>query len=215
MTELFQALRAPGGDPALRALALFHGAAVVGRFDVVEALVGAADELGLDAARLEAAGLQVVPYGGFPRAIEALGLVAAARGGPPASAPDDRAPETLAAAGRDAFERVYGDNTDAVLAQLADLHGELPGHVLTAAYGKVLAEGGLPLGERELLAVCALALAALPAPLGSHIRGALRNGFPVAAVEDILRISSFLADDRASPVIAQALDRLTRKVYRP
>lgn len=192
---------------------------MIGRFDAVEQLVSIAAELGLPRDRLLAAGLQVVPYGGFPRAIETLGILSAglpeapAEGGPTAQSP--RSSDEIQAKGRETFQLIYGDKTEVVLGQLEALHPELAQHVLEAAYGMILASPGLPLGEREILAVAALALAALPAPLGSHIRGALRNGFTPAAVEDILHASSSLADDRALPVIHQALDRLSRKVYRP
>jgi 4-carboxymuconolactone decarboxylase len=192
---------------------------VIGRFDAVESLVSIARQLGVARARVAAAGLQVVPYGGFPRAIETLGLIAAGLddtpAGEPLPTPSPRSPDDIRADGRATFQRIYGEKTEDVLAQLEALHPELANHVLDAAYGRILASPALPLGERELLAVAALALAALPAPLGSHIRGALRNGFTPAAVEDILHASSSLADDCALPVIQQALDRLSRKVYRP
>jgi len=192
---------------------------VVGRFDAVEELVLIASQLGVPRTEIEAAGLQVVPYGGFPRAIETLGIIAAGLSGLPPDRtpgePDSRSPEEVSASGRATFERIYGDKTDAVLAQLESLHPGLAGHVLEAAYGKVLAASELPLGLREMLAVAALALAALPTPLESHIRGAMCNGFTADAVEDILHASSILADERALPVIHQALDKLSRKVYRP
>jgi len=203
----------------VRCLALLHGAAVAGRFDAVEALVPLAEQLGIPRTQIEAAGLQVVPYGGFPRAIEALSLIASrlSKGAPNRmpSAPDSRSSGEISSSGRETFERIYGDKTDAVLEQLESLHPGLSEHVLEAAYGKILAATELTLGLREILAVAALALAALPTPLQSHIRGALRNGFTTAAVEDILHASSILADERALPVIEQALDQLSRKVPRP
>ena len=100
---------------------------------------------------------------------------------------------------------------------LADLQGHAPGFgdwVLEDPYGRILARPGLDLRERELLAVSALALAALAAPLGGHIRGALRNGSSPAEVEDILRASRALGGPAVHAVVDQALDRLSRKVYR-
>jgi 4-carboxymuconolactone decarboxylase len=213
--QLRTALQGPDGDPALRCLALFHGTAAAGRFDAVEALVGLSTEIGVDPARLEAAALQVVAYGGFPRAIEALERLAAARdGAPPAGEPDPRQPDDYAEQGLATFRRVYTSHADAVLQRLDGLSPGFSRHVLESAYGRVLAGPGLELGERELLAVSALALCALAVPLSSHIRGALLNGFPSAAIEDILLTSAVLADDRALPVIHHALDRLSRKVFR-
>lgn len=203
----------------MRCLALLHGAAVAGRFDAVEALVPLAEELGIPRTQIEAAGLQVVPYGGFPRAIETLGLISSGLSKrvsdrKPAE-PKSRSSAEISTSGRETFERVYGDKAEAVLAQLESLHPGLAEHVLEAAYGRVLSATELPLGLREILAVAALALAALPTSLQSHIRGALRNGFTTAAVEDILHASSILADERALPVIQQALDQLSRKTPRP
>ena len=187
---------------------------MISRFDAVEILIGLSSERGVSWAEMEEAALQLVPYGGFPRAIELLTLLAARRPGPAtveAEAPAPR-PQTVQA-GHSVFVQVYGDNADKVLAGLDQL---LPGFaplVLEQAYGRILARPQLKLGERELLAVAALGLAALAAPLGSHVRGALLNGFPPGAVQDTLLTCNVLADQRARPVIAQALDRIERKVY--
>lgn len=205
----------PGGDPRLRGLALVHGLAVAGDFEALEAWLPLAVERGASWDRLTEALLQVVPYGGFPRAITALGLAAARR---PAQAPrpdlaSDADRAALASAGRRVFQAVYGANTDQVLAELDRLAPGFDGLVLEQAYGRMLDRPILSLGEREVLAVAGLALAALPAPLGSHIRGALANGFAPAQVQDILHTCTPLAAPKAVPVIAQAIDRIERKVY--
>jgi len=212
--DLLAALSRPGPEPELRLLALLHGAAVAGRFDAVALLIDAALERALPEAWLEETALLVVPYGGFPRAIETLTLLARRRVAPATRRLDPEPDVALVERrGRATFEAVYGENTERVL---AELHALLPGfehHVLTAAYGTVLSRDGLSLGQRELLAVAALALAGLPAPLGSHIRGALRNGFPAAVVDATLQACAVLADERARATLEQARDRLSRKVY--
>ncbi|GJM21650.1 MAG: hypothetical protein DHS20C15_15650 [Planctomycetota bacterium] len=187
---------------------------MIGRFDVLPALLDEAFERELPVAWLEETALLVAPYGGFPRAIETLTQLARRRPGPPTRRLELK-PQTaqLEEQGRATFAAVYGDNTEKVLNELHDL---LPGFerlVLTAAYGSVLARDGLSLGQREVLAVAALALAGLPAPLGSHIRGALRNGFPAPVVDDTLLACAVLADERARATLEQARDRLSRKVY--
>lgn len=187
---------------------------MISRFDAVESLITLGTDRGVSWADMEEAALQLVPYGGFPRAIELLTFLADRRPGPASAEveePDPR-PQTLEA-GRAVFVQVYGDNAERVLAGLDQL---LPGFaplVLESAYGRILARPQLNLGERELLAVAALGLAALAAPLGSHVRGAMVNGFPPGAVQDTLLTCNVLADARARPVIAQALDRIERKVY--
>lgn len=212
--QLEQQLDLAGGDPGLRALALFHGAGMVGRSAALRALIPLARTRGVTWTGLEEAALQLVAFAGFPRAIEALSIVARAReGAAEASAEEPRDPATLESDGRAAWAAIYGDNQDKVL---TELDGLLPGFdqlVLTNAYGRILSRPGLPLGERELLAVAALALAALARPLESHVRGALANGFAVAQVRDILTTCIALASDDARTVINQACDRLNRKVH--
>lgn len=212
--ELLAALAPPGPEPDLRLLALLHGAAVIGRFDAVELLLDTALERELPPGWLEETALLVAPYGGFPRAIETLTLLARRRHTPATRRIEPEADANLVEQrGRATFEAVYGANTERVLSELNRLLPGFDRHVLTAAYGSVLCRDGLTLGQRELLAVAALALAGLPAPLGSHIRGALRNGFPAAAVDDTLQACAVLADERARATLEQARDRLSRKVY--
>jgi 4-carboxymuconolactone decarboxylase len=153
-----------------------------------------------------------VAYGGYPRALHSLALVAETRAGEPVTGSLDTE-GVRAERGRAVWEAIYADQSPAVLAGLERLIPGLSRCVVEDAYGRILARPGLTLAERELLAVAALALMALPRPLGSHIRGALRNGSPAASVEDILRSSRPWASSDASEVVDEALDRLSRKVY--
>ena len=200
----------PGGEPGVRCLALIHGACCAGRFDALPPLLELAHELRLDGTALHEAALQVVAYGGFPRAIEGLSLLAASRRQPPPPARPDPAP----AAGRATWDAIYRDRGDEVLAGLEALAPGFPHWVLDSAYRRILARPGLSLRDRELLAVAALGLMALAAPLGSHVRGALRNGSSPALVTDILDSARVLAAPEALPVMDQAVDRLSRNVYR-
>lgn len=215
--DIDDALRRPGGDPAVRCLALLHGAACAGRFDAVPALLalGAAHGLPPTDPRLLEMALQVVAYGGFPRTIELLTLLREARAGAPAPAPAEALAGAVPGRGRAVWDAIYRNNAEEVLASLEELHPGFPGLVLEDAYGRLLARPGLSLAERELLAVAALALMGLAAPLGSHVRGALRNGSNSPAVMDILDSCRVLADPAALAVLAQAQDRLSRSVYRP
>lgn len=205
------------GDPGLRCLALLHGATCIGRFDLVAALHELADRLAIPAERRREAALQVAAYGGFPRTIEGLAVLAERATAAPAAVPAaaERSADDRRRAGRDVWDKVYAEQADEVLAWLGSLAPELPGWVLDDAYGRVLSRPGLSLAERELLGVAALALMGLSAPLSSHVRGALRNGSNAPAVSDILRACRGLAPPSAQAVIDQALQRLDRNVLRP
>ncbi|MGQ0552419.1 MAG: carboxymuconolactone decarboxylase family protein [Planctomycetota bacterium] len=220
--QLEDVLASPGGEPRVRCLALFHGAACCGHAEGLSALIEIAAKLGLPRSQVSEAALQVVAFGGFPRALEALGRLTAlwpaeaaapsteARGTAVRGAPVHVAPVVSSEQGRPVFRAVYGEDSEAVLAGLAELAPEIPGWVLADAYGRVLARPGLPLVERELLAVSALALMSLPVPLASHARGALRNGSTTASVIDILGASRSLGGPGALAVIDQAIRRLSR-----
>ena len=215
--ELEAAVLDPPGDPALRCLALLHGATCIGRFDAVETLHALADRLRIPAARRREAALQVAAYGGIPRTIEGLSLLAERAPAEAAACASDPEPEAAErrVRGRAVWDRIYAEQADDVLAWLGTLAPELPGWVLDDAYGRVLSRPGLELAERELLGVAALALMGLSAPLASHVRGALRNGSNAEAVGDILRACRALAAPNALAVIEQALQRLDRNVLRP
>jgi 4-carboxymuconolactone decarboxylase len=214
--QIEQAVRRPrpvgaeGSDGGLRCLALLHGACCAGRFDVVPRLLQLAVETGVGEPRLHEALLQVVAYGGFPRALEGLGLLARSRREPPppalAEPPHD--------AGRATWDAVYREHSEEVLGALEALLPGLSRRVLDGAYRQILSRPGLALRDRELLAVAALGLMALPAPLGSHVRGALRNGSAPELVIDILDTVRALASPEALAVIDQAVDRISRNVYR-
>jgi len=212
--DLEDAVLGASGDPGLRCLALLHGATCIGRFDLVAALHELADRLAIPVERRREAALQVAAYGGFPRTIEGLALLAerAPSAGPAAT---ERTADDRRRAGRDVWDKVYAEQADEVLAWLGTLAPELPGWVLDDAYGRVLSRPGLSLAERELLGVAALALMGLASPLASHVRGALRNGSNAPAVSDILRACRGLAPPNAQAVIDQALQRLDRNVLRP
>lgn len=213
--QLTERVARAGGEPESRCLAWLHGAACVGRFGAVAELLAIARERKVARARLREAALQVVAYGGFPRALQTLTLLADGAA-PQVGAPlADAGQHDRVRAGRRVWEAVYARHADEVAAGLERLAPGLHGWVVEDAYGRVLSRPGLSLGERELLAVAALALMALPAPLGGHVRGALRNGCETRAVLDILDGCRLLADPAALQTIDQTVERLSRNVYRP
>ncbi|MHC5211527.1 MAG: carboxymuconolactone decarboxylase family protein [Planctomycetota bacterium] len=212
MLEIEAVVQRPG-EPvqiAMRCLSLLHGAACIGRFDAVTALGKLAERLGISRARVHEAALQVVPYGGYPRAIEALTRVSSPTRSPGDGAAPDRGGADAGGTptGARVFEAVYGDQAEPVRRALDRLSPGLSRQVVEDAYGRVLARSGLEVQERELLAVASLALMALPSPLDSHVRGALRNGSTPQAVMDILDSCRVLASPEALSVIARVRDRL-------
>lgn len=204
----------PGPTPAVRALALAHGATCARLLEFVRPLYDLARSHGADEAQIRETALQVVAFGGFPSAIaglEALGATSPDDAVAPLTVP---APQEAARAGRATFEAVYRANTDVVLEHLDDLVPGFSNWVLHAAYGSILSRPALDLVDRELLAVAALALMGLARPLESHIRGALHNGSPAPHVDDILLCSRTLAAPAARSVIDHARDRLQRRILR-
>ena len=208
--QIEQAVRRPGAEPGLRCLALLHGACCAGRFDLVPGLLELAAASQVEDGALHETLLQVVAYGGYPRALEGLGLLARRRRSPPPPA----RPDPPLDAGRATWDAVYREHAESVLTGLEELMPGLSGRVLDGAYRHILSREGLSLRDRELLAVAALGLMALPAPLGSHVRGALRNGSAPDLVVDILDTVRPLASPEALAVIDQAVDRISRNVYR-
>jgi 4-carboxymuconolactone decarboxylase len=214
INQLQEIVSRPGFDPEVRCLALIHGSSCIGRFDAVEALYELALGLGIARLRLEETALQVVSYGGFPRAIAGLAILRRVSPGDPiGSIPADEDPARRIELGSRVWNAIYGRNAEEVVQTLESRLPGLSTWVLEDAYGRVLARPGLSLAERELLAVSALGLCGLSSPLESHIRGALRNGSTPGDVEDILRSSRPLGDTTAHRVVDLALDRLSRKVY--
>ena len=113
---------------------------------------------------------------GFPSMIRGLELIAAAS---PALAPPDRhrkSPEALRAGGLVTFRRVYGSQSDRVLAFLDSLGAGVSASILEHAYASVFSRRGLSLAEREVLTVVVLCAHRHSKQLYGHLRGALRSG---------------------------------------
>jgi len=138
--------------------------------------------------------LQGIPYSGFPGAVEALGLLRDRDPSPPheSVAPESVVPETSDPPA--AFRAVYRDGTDAVRAALRARHPDLERWILSFAYGTVMGRGILGLDALEGLAVASLLGQRRRAPLHSHLRGALRNGWSEKELRDLVDDLAPLAD---------------------
>lgn len=164
----------------LRLVRLFT-ACVLGRWDEVRRLRAEAPPPEPDRGWREAV-LQVHVFAGFPRTVEAYGVLAEV-GGLGELGPDERLAEPdLPERGRALFERIYERHADTIRATLEAGHPDFADLIEGHAYGRVLSRPGLAAATRELLAVAALCALGQERQLASHARGAVRCG---AAAEDV------------------------------
>jgi 4-carboxymuconolactone decarboxylase len=149
--------------------------------------------------------LQSHLFAGFPRVVEAAGVLASA-GGLGTPAPDELVDATDEPAGRALFDTIYGARTAAVRAELAGGHPLLAGWIAAHAYARVLVRPGLAPDRRELCAVAALAVQGQERQLASHARGAVRLGATppevVATIEELAPWMGAAELARAREVVA-------------
>lgn len=171
-------------------LARLFASVVLGRWDEVERLRRAAGPGEPDRAWREAV-LQAHVFAGFPRVVEAYGVLARC-GGLGTPAPDEVLAEPdRPERGRALFERIYGERAEAIRADLAAGHPDFAAFIEGHAYGRILARPGLEPAQRELLAVAALAALGQERQLASHARGARRCG---ATSEDVRGVLEAVSD---------------------
>jgi 4-carboxymuconolactone decarboxylase len=186
----------------LEALCRTIVAAGRGDWDGLQATLQSAGAAAMPRPAFEETLLQAVLFSGFPRVVSAFEVLN--RAWPPAAPPSGGSLpcERQAAAGRELFAAIYGNNDAAVRAMLASFHREFHDFVLEAAYGRILTRPGLDAGTRELLAVAALASLDQKPQLVAHARGALRFGRSRTEVAAAIRCGT--ADAQA----AETLQRL-------
>lgn len=146
---------------------------------------------GLASVRGREALLQLHLFCGFPRIVEAFGVLSEAGGlGTPEPA-ELRAEADRPDAGRELFDRIYAGQAERVAGLLGNHHADFQGWILGHAYGRVLSRPGLSAPERELLACVALTATEQHRQLASHVRGALRCG---ATRRDLLTLLQVLEE---------------------
>jgi alkylhydroperoxidase/carboxymuconolactone decarboxylase family protein YurZ len=151
--------------------------------------------------------LQAHLFAGFPRVVEAFGVLGAA-GGLGAPEPDEvRGELDLPGRGAELFERIYGDHAERVRRFLREGHPDFADWIAGHAYGRVLTRPGLAPDRRELLAVAALAATGQERQLASHARGALRCG---ATLDEVRAAVELLHEWVESERVARALRVLER-----
>ncbi|HEX6883746.1 MAG TPA: carboxymuconolactone decarboxylase family protein [Planctomycetota bacterium] len=190
-----------------RRLVRLSAAIALGRWDELRALRHAAPP-GEPDRRWREVLLQSHLFAGFPRTVEAAGVLAAAGGlgAPEADETDEEAHAPDPAAGEALFDAIYGARAAAVRAELAGGHPLLARWIAEHAYARVLARPGLAPDRRELCAVAALAVQGQERQLASHARGAVRLGAtPGEVVATLEELAPWMgADDlaRAREVVA-------------
>ncbi|HUR28587.1 MAG TPA: carboxymuconolactone decarboxylase family protein [Planctomycetota bacterium] len=150
--------------------------------------------------------LQAHVFAGFPRVVEAYGVLAACGGlgalEPGEALAEDEQPER----GRALFERIYGKDAPRVRETLRAGHPDFERWIEGHAYGRILSRPGLDPRTRELLAVAGLAALGQDRQVASHARGALRCG---AKADEVSEVIAAVADlitperlERARTVVA-------------
>jgi len=193
------------GGKDRRLLRLF-AAVVLGNWEVVGELRRAAPAGEPDRAWRETV-LQAHVFAGFPRVVEAYGVLGAAGGLGTPEAEEVLAEAEQPARGRALFERIYGDHAERVRRFLRQGHPDFAAWIEGHAYGRILSRPGLPADRRELLAVAALAALGQDRQLASHARGSLRCGATAEEVHGVLETIADLVDperrERAERVLAR------------
>jgi alkylhydroperoxidase/carboxymuconolactone decarboxylase family protein YurZ len=191
-----------------RRLVRLFAVVVLGRWEELSALRRSAPE-GEPDRRWREALLQAHLFAGFPRLVEAYGVLARAGGLGRLEEGEALAEPDQCARGRELFERIYAGESDRVRAILSAAHPDFARWIEGHAYGRVLAREGLAADRRELLAVAGLAAQDQQRQLASHARGALRLGATRAELEETLVEIADLLDPQLLARSRATIDRTT------
>ncbi|HZE96802.1 MAG TPA: carboxymuconolactone decarboxylase family protein [Planctomycetota bacterium] len=160
-------------------------AAARGREASLRRAIREALRAGTPPARLDEALLQLVPFAGYARAINAFSVLRELSPHRPRPA---RVRGGLRRRGEALCRRIYGPVYGRLMAKMRSFHPDLAAWIVEDGYGKVLSRPILTVVERELLVVAVLAALKLPLQLDSHVRGALRVGASKADVDAMRRL---------------------------
>jgi 4-carboxymuconolactone decarboxylase len=176
-------------------LAPLAAAAAGGRSDAVERAAREAVSAGCTPDEIRETLLTVVPFCGFPRALDAFSAAHRVLAGTRHTADGAASPSRGAAF----FDDVYGADAAKVRANLAALDGDVARWVESDAYGKVLSRPGIAPSVREMIGVVLLAAQGLRGQLPGHVRGALNCGATTAEVASFVDAASrfIVADELA------------------
>jgi 4-carboxymuconolactone decarboxylase len=163
-------------------------AAASGRMRLLDEVVARSRTQRLPRVSLEEALLQVYLFAGYPRAIEALLLLARTWPARDRSRPVARS--LWRRRGTELCRVVYGHRYERMQASIRAAHPDLAAWMIEEGYGKVLSRSGLQPAQRELCAVAVLAAIAAPRQLRAHVRGALNAGAPPEEIAGAVRLAA-------------------------
>lgn len=158
--------------------------AALGRERALRRSLKGAIDAGATPVRLDETLLQLVPFAGYARAINAFAALRELR--PRASKPR-RGGGDRRKRGQALCRRIYGPVYERMIGKMGDFHPDLAAWILEDGYGKVLSRPGLTIRERELIVVAVLSALRLPLQLESHVRGAKRVGASDTEIAGMLR----------------------------
>jgi alkylhydroperoxidase/carboxymuconolactone decarboxylase family protein YurZ len=161
-------------------------AAARGRATSLKRAIRAAVRAGVTAARLDEALLQLIPFTGYARAINAFAVLQELLPHVPRSGGEKIG---LRRRGEALCRRIYGPVYRKMIDRMQGFHPDLATWILEDGYGKVLSRPVLSTMERELLVVAVLATLNVPAQLKSHELGARRVGADAGQVRAMMRLA--------------------------
>jgi 4-carboxymuconolactone decarboxylase len=185
------------------ALTRFAAAAVSGDGAAAARALAAARRAGLPRLAAEETALMLMPNAGYPAALEALRVLAAAWPGRPRRRREG-GPSAWRRRGRVLCRAVYGPVYGRLMEALESLHPDFAAWVIEEGYGRVLSRPGLRPAERELVAVAVLAALGWERQLLSHLRGAGRVGAHRREIRAAFAAGVRRGDGHAHPVAARA-----------
>lgn len=157
----------------IQGLARVSVAAALGRDRALRREIRAAVQAGTSVAKLDEVLLQLIPFAGYARAINAFAVLQELA---PHAPPPSRSRSDFRRRGEALCRRIYGPVYDRMIGRMRGFHPDLAEWILADGYGRVLSRPGLSIRERELIVVAVLSALRLPKQLESHVRGARRVG---------------------------------------
>ena len=172
-----------------RRLIILAALAAAGKYADIPEAAAAAAAAGAPPAAIRETLVFLVPYCGWPTALNALLAVAADPASPPVTDGEgglDSADRVTRRGLGLATARRVNNGFDRVTDRLAQIDPALVDHLAESAYGYIYNRPGLDLSERELLAVAILAVQSHHRQLLYHLQGARNVGASDTDIDGVI-----------------------------